>query len=228
VTGCKAHVRWVTKTRVGLPNQAMTDLTWKNLQAVGAPAYTEEALEFGRQIQRHLGVDPMPDPFIASVSKLTPPEENEREAARRAARLAEAPQRRRLCRVLLACADGAPARRPSTAAPALAGLRLSELGLQRAGGLPAAMDPGLFVAAKTMALTLVDLASLPGALEAAQAEFRDRTGGGVGGTDWVGPLLPADFVPPVDLRWPEYVTTARGREWCIPTPIQGTGAGEPL
>jgi aminobenzoyl-glutamate utilization protein B len=27
---------------------------------------------------------------------------------------------------------------------------------------------------------------------------------------------------------PEYVTTARGEEWCIPTPFAGTGAGEEL
>ena len=66
------------------------------------------------------------------------------------------------------------------------------------------------------------------ALDAAQAEFRERTGGGVGGKDWVGPLLPKDFDPPVDLRWPEYVTTARGEEWCFPTPHDGTGAGEPI
>jgi aminobenzoyl-glutamate utilization protein B len=32
----------------------------------------------------------------------------------------------------------------------------------------------------------------------------------------------------VDLRWPEYVTTPRGEEWCFPTPRAGTGAGEPL
>jgi aminobenzoyl-glutamate utilization protein B len=79
-----------------------------------------------------------------------------------------------------------------------------------------------------MALTLVDLAADPAVLAAAQAEFRDRTGGGIGGANWVGPLLPPDFVPPVDLRWPEYVTTARGEEWCIPTPFAGTGAGEEL
>jgi aminobenzoyl-glutamate utilization protein B len=30
-------------------------------------------------------------------------------------------------------------------------------------------------------------------------------------------MLPADFRPPVDLRWPEYITTARGEEWWIPT-----------
>jgi aminobenzoyl-glutamate utilization protein B len=96
------------------------------------------------------------------------------------------------------------------------------------GGLPAAVDPGMFVAAKTMALTLVDLATLPEVLESAQAEFRQRTGGGVGGSHWVGPLLPQDFKPPVDLWWPEYVSTARGEEWCIPTPLAGTGAGDPL
>ena len=50
----------------------------------------------------------------------------------------------------------------------------------------------------------------------------------IGGTRWVGPLLPPGLDPPVDLRWPEYVTTARGEEWCFPTPHAGTGAGEPL
>src|SRR4051794_24340052 len=76
VCGCRAFVRWVTKTRVGLPNRAMTDLTWRNLQAVGAPVFSEEAKAFGRAIQTHIGLEPMPDPFIASVSVLTPPEEN--------------------------------------------------------------------------------------------------------------------------------------------------------
>ena len=131
MTGCRAFVRWVTKTRVGVPNQAMTDLTWKNLQAVGAPVFPEEALEFGRAMQRELGLEPMPDPFIASVSELTPPEAFEAEAAVRPAVLAEASQRRRLCGVLLACADGAAAGRAAAAAPADAGLRLSELDLQR-------------------------------------------------------------------------------------------------
>ena len=43
-------------------------------------------------------------------------------------------------------------------------------------------------------------------------------GGGIGGSKWVAPLLPADFEPPIGFRWPEYVTTARGVEWWIPTP----------
>ena len=48
-------------------------------------------------------------------------------------------------------------------------------------------------------------------------EFEERTGGGTGGSNWVAPLLPKDFKAPVDMRWPEYVTTERGEEWWIPT-----------
>jgi aminobenzoyl-glutamate utilization protein B len=228
-TGCRAFVRWVTKTRVGVPNQALTDLTWKNLQAVGAPRYAEEALEFGRAIQRHLGLDAMADPFIPEVTQLMPPEANE-------ARLRGGlpPWQKHLS------ADDyvefcwhAPTVRLLAARPRLRppsrGFVYPNWAYNALGGLPEAVDPGLFVAAKTMALTLVDLATEPAVLAAAQAEFRERTGG-IGGSGWVAPLLPRDFVPPVDLRWPEYVVTARGEEWCIPTPHAGTGtgAGEPL
>jgi hypothetical protein len=74
----------------------------------------------------------------------------------------------------------------------------------------------------------LDLLTDPALLKAAQDEFRERTGGGIGGTKWVAPLLPKDFAPPVDLRWPEYIQTARGKEWWIPTPATRSGAGEPL
>jgi aminobenzoyl-glutamate utilization protein B len=227
-TGCKAHVRWVTKTRVGLPNTAMTELTWANLQAVGAPTYGKEALEFGRAIQKNLGLEPMADPFIASVTKLTTPAEND--AGLR--RVLPAWQQHLSADDYVEYCWHCPtvrllAARPRLRAPS-AGYAYPNWTYNALGGLPGAVDPGMFVAAKTMALTLVDLAAKPGALDAAQAEFRERTGGGVGGKDWVGPLLPKDFDPPVDLRWPEYVTTARGEEWCFPTPHDGTGAGEAL
>ena len=57
--------------------------------------------------------------------------------------------------------------------------------------------------------TLLDLLTQPEELENARTEFNERTGGGVGGSKWVAPLLASDFPPPVDLRWPEYVQTAR-------------------
>lgn len=227
-TGTRAFVRWVTKTRVGLPNTALTDLTWRNLQAVGAPSYGEEALAFGREIQRNLGIEPMGDPFIPGLTTLTTPEENDAGLRRTLAGwqthlsaddYVEYSWHCPTVRLLAA----RPRLRPPS--PGYAYPNWAYLAL---GGLPAAVDPGMFVAARTMALTMVDLAVRPDALASVQAEFRERTGGGVGGTDWVGPLLPPDFDPPVDLRWPEYVTTPRGEEWTFPTPHHGTGAGEPL
>jgi aminobenzoyl-glutamate utilization protein B len=228
ITGCKAFVRWVTKTRVGLPNTVMTELTWKNLQAVGAPRFGEAALEFGRQIQRHLGIEAMADPFLADVSRLTPPEAHE---AKLRAGLPAWQKHLSADDYVEFCWHAPTVRllagRPRLRPPA-PGYAYPNWAYNALGGLPEAVDPGLFVAAETMAVTLVDLATQPALLDAAQAEFRERTGGGIGGTRWVGPLLPADFAPPTDLRWPEYVTTARGAEWCIPTPHHGTGAGEPL
>ena len=51
----------------------------------------------------------------------------------------------------------------------------------------------MFLAGKTIAGTILDLLTVPGELEKAQAEFNERTGGGVGGSAWVAPLLPARF-----------------------------------
>jgi aminobenzoyl-glutamate utilization protein B len=81
------------------------------------------------------------------------------------------------------------------------------------GGVPACINPSIFVAGNTIAATLVDLLRSPAARQRAQDEFRPRTGGGIGGSQWVTPLLPKDFPPPVELRWPEYIQTVRGEEW---------------
>jgi aminobenzoyl-glutamate utilization protein B len=83
------------------------------------------------------------------------------------------------------------------------------------GGLSPCIDPMISVAGKTIALTVLDLLQDKAALAAAKAEFIDRTGGGVGGKKWIAPLC--DYPPPIHFRWPEYVSTPRGRrEWVIP------------
>ncbi|MBL8706695.1 MAG: amidohydrolase, partial [Rhodospirillales bacterium] len=86
------------------------------------------------------------------------------------------------------------------------------------GGVPAAIDPLHLTAARTVGATLVELATAPEKLAACKAEFEERTGGGIGGKDWLAPLLPKDFDAPIDFRWPEYVQTVRGEEWTLPTP----------
>jgi aminobenzoyl-glutamate utilization protein B len=84
------------------------------------------------------------------------------------------------------------------------------------GGIRSTIDPAIFLASKTLGASVVELLTEPGVLAKAQEEFRERTGGGQGGKNWVGPLFSPDVDPPVDLRWPEYIDTPRGHEWWIP------------
>jgi aminobenzoyl-glutamate utilization protein B len=79
------------------------------------------------------------------------------------------------------------------------------------GGVPATIDPMVLCAAKTVALTALRLFEDTSTREAAWREFQKRSTG----ADAIPPLC--DYEAPVDLRWPEYVTTPRGREWWIPT-----------
>jgi aminobenzoyl-glutamate utilization protein B len=228
MTGCRASVRWITKTRVGLTNHAMTDPTFANMELVGPPRFPDAACQFARQIQANLGLEPMENPFLDDNERLMPPAEIRDPAAPRLARVADPLHLGRLCRLHLTRADRAALDDAAAAAPAEPRLRNPAWAHNTLGGLLAAIDPGIFLGAKTIAATLLDLLTEPALLQQAQDEFRDRTGGGVGGTKWVAPLLPKDFAPPVDLRWPEYIQTARGEGWWIPTPASGSGAGEPL
>lgn len=221
VSGCEVYIEWVSKTRVGLPNLALAELTYENLEAVGPPEYGEEAIEFGREMQTNLGWEPQEFPFLPAHRKLTPPVEF------------EAGLRQMLPpdQFFLGADDyveycwHAPTVRLFTARPALQSpdpaAPMPSWPHLALGGLSAGVDPGMFVAGKTIATTILDLIQQPERLAKCQAEFVERTGGGVGGDKWVGPLLPADIIPPIDIAWPEYVTTERGAEWSLPTPIPG-------
>lgn len=59
-----------------------------------------------------------------------------------------------------------------------------------------------------------DLLTSDHLLTEAKHESDQRTGGGVRGSNWQAPLC--DYEPPLDFRWPEYITTERGYEWWIP------------
>ncbi len=217
VTGCRVSVRWVTKTRVGLANNQMSDLTFRNLQLVGAPVMPDEAREFGRNIQKSLGLAPMENPFSASNEMLTDPRDHEA-----AIRLnLSAWQLNSTSDDYVEYTWHAPTVRLLTARPTLQApdshYTYPAWTYNALGGVAAAVDPGMFVAGKTIAATILDLITQPGELRLAWEEFNERTGGGYDGDKWVAPLLSDDFEPPVDLRWPEYIETPRGREWWIPT-----------
>jgi len=84
------------------------------------------------------------------------------------------------------------------------------------GGISATIDPMVVCAAKTVALTGLRLLEDGAMREAAWREFQERSSG----PDAIPPLC--DYDPPIECRWPEYVTTPRGREWWIPTPSNRT------
>ena len=217
-TGCRAHVQWVTKTRPGLANNALADLTYRNMELVGAPTYAEEAKEFGREIQRTLGLEPMADPFPEAFEELISPGSTRRPPASFAG-VAEELHLRRLHRLHLARADGARLHRAPVLRTPHRGFEYPAWAYNAMGGRPEIVDPGMFLAGKTIAGTVLDLLTVDGELEKARPSSTSAPAA-VGGDQWMAPLLPRDFQPPIDLRWPEYVTTERGEEWWIPTPAR--------
>jgi aminobenzoyl-glutamate utilization protein B len=49
----------------------MAEITYRNLELAGPPAFDEEARRFAREIQKTLGVEPMADPFMPEIQELT-------------------------------------------------------------------------------------------------------------------------------------------------------------
>lgn len=216
---CRVEEGWVSRTRPGLPNHEFAALTWRNMQRIGGPVMPEAAKRFAREIQSNLGLEPLDEPFLAEVTDLIDPQEAER----------------RLRAMMQADVDHFTnddyveytwhtptvrffVGRPMLAAPD-SGFRYPDWAMNALGGCPAAIDPMTAVAGRTIASTAIDLLTEPKHLAAIRGEFERRTGGGIGGSDWLAPFFDAKTPPPVDYRWPEYVTTTRGEEWCIP--VQG-------
>ncbi len=216
LTHCRLRKGWVTKTRVGLPNHAMAEICYRNLELAGPPVYGAEALRFCRELQANLGLEPMQEPILESMQRLSPPEENE---ARTRQELppwqgnytsddyVDYTWQTPTARLIVGRAT-LKSPRPGYLYPAWSWNAL--------GGYAPTIDPTIMTAARTLGATVVDLLTRPAELARARAEFEERTGGGIGGSRWVAPLLPGDFDPPIHFRWPEYVTTARGEGWWIP------------
>ena len=215
LTHCRVERDWVAKSRPGLPNHSLAALTYANLERVGPPVLGEEAIELARKIQTGLGITPMEKPFLADIETLRTPQDAERELRQ----ILPPNQTHFTSDDYTEYSWHAPTVRLYVGRPALAprddGGAYPDWVMNALGGLAPCIDPMIETAAKTVGLTLLDLFQKPGALEEAQAEFQKRTGGGIGGDKWLAPLC--DYEPPINFRWPEYVTTPRGEnEWVIP------------
>ena len=214
VSGCRWERHWVSKSRHGLANHAMSTLVWDCMQVVGAPRWGADAIEVAQSIQRNLGLEPMEQPFLQDCEQLVVPQE------------AEALLRHDLpAWQLNSTSDDytdmtwhAPTARFYIARPALraaAGYRYPAWVMNALGGMPVTIDPMVQTAARVLAASAIRLLQDQSTRTCAMQEFKHRTCGGVGGEQWVAPLC--DYDPPIGFRWPEYSETVRGRDWWIPS-----------
>ncbi len=210
LTGCRVERHWVCKSRPGLTNHAMARLVWDEIQGVGAPSWDEEALEVARQVQRACGGAGDDNPLIDACTALVSPQE------------AEAVLRQSLPpEQMNSTSDDytdmswhAPTARFYIARPALRDGPYPAWAMNALGGIPATIDPMVQTAAKVLSRSALRLLSDEELRQEAWDEFEQRTGGGVGGSNWIAPLC--DYDAPLDFSWPEYVETVRGRGWHLP------------
>ncbi|WP_347351155.1 amidohydrolase [Intrasporangium sp.] len=209
VAHCRLESVWVARSRPGLTNHALSDALYRNLAGVGAPVLGPDAVDAARRIQQALGLDPMEAPFLPECESLITPRDAE------LAIRAQLPgwQRNWTSDDYVEMTHYAPTVRFYVARPALrpppGGGPYPAWAMNALGGIPSAIDPTIEVAGKTVAGTFVDLLLDAGLRERARAEFVERSK-----ESGLAPLLPADFEPPVDLPWPEYVRDRDGtRRW---------------
>ena len=220
ITHCEYHGDWVQKNRPGITNHVLADITYKNLELAGAPQFNEEAKAFGREILKNLNCTPTDDPFMPECSTLHHPLDVDKlykqnlppwQKNTMSDDYTEYTWHAPTVRLLIGrCMIDRMKDSPNHVYPMWAWNAL--------GGKRECIDPTIYSAGKTIGYTIIDLMTCPEKLAAAKEEFVERTGGGVGGTKWLAPLLPSDHPAPINFRWPEYVKTARSEnEWWIPT-----------
>jgi aminobenzoyl-glutamate utilization protein B len=210
-THCTVETRWVARNRPGLANHALAKAAWQNLSRVGPPRWGPDAAAVANELRAALGAGPLERPWLAETEVLVEPEE----AERRLRAAMPGWQTHWTSDDYTEMTWYAPTVRLYVARPTLStvGLpgRVPNWVMNALGGIPATIDPMILCAAKVIAGTLLDLLASPELLSEARSEWEERRA-----RTPVPPLLPADFQAPVDYRWPEYVTTPRGRDWWIP------------
>ncbi|CAN5443790.1 hypothetical protein BH10PSE7_BH10PSE7_07360 [soil metagenome] len=206
---CTVKKHWVSKSRPGLANHAMAELTYRNIERAGPPRFGADAIAVAQAIQKEIGAVPMDHPFADDIERLISPQDAERrirdiiphwQTHYTSDDYTDMSWHAPLVRFYIG--------RPTLKAPP--GVSYPPWVMNALGGISATIDPMIATAAKTVAATILDLMSNAETLARAKTEFhRNREEG--------GDLKPwCDYDPPVHFPWPEYIETKRGYDWWIP------------
>jgi aminobenzoyl-glutamate utilization protein B len=194
VADCDVDIRTLTAVRTGLPNQVLMEVVWRHLNEIGPPAYTEEDKEFARRIQKNLGIEPMKEPLYTEIvlpekaySKFHPADDiNEFTWHCPTVRL-------------YVSKSMTPVQEKSY--PRWTSSALCGMGVTHRMGM---------CAAQILSTSAVELILNPEILDGAWIEFRKRKK-----NNNEIPLLSSNLKPPIELRWPEWISRP-GDEWWIP------------
>lgn len=212
LTHTNVRADWISRTRPGLPNHALADIAYANMQHIDAPRWNGRAAEFARACMKSAGLDATNEPFAPEISQLRDPRDAER--ALRAA--LPAWQTHYMADDYVEYTWHAPTVKFLVGRTRLAQANPSADWINVAlGGVPDAIDPTTVTAAKVIAATILDIAGDPQKLRQCREEFTHRTGGGIGGTSWLAPLMKRG-ARPYQFAWPDYTRLAASREWIIP------------
>lgn len=169
--------RIISATRPWLPNHAMAELCFRNLERAGAPVFSAEAKAFAAEVLKNLGREPDPAPFDET---LTDP-------------------RAGVTKDFAGGADDVNEfcwHAPTARIYVAHGLRTTAIPnwARAAFCHGASAHPTVLTAARAVAFSVLDLATDPQALAAATEEWQRRAAEG----GRPGPYIPADVKPPVD------------------------------
>lgn len=213
MTNTHVAMRWITRVRPGLPNVALTETVFGHLRRLGAPQFDESVHEHARRLESALGLEVSEAPFMHENLVVTSLERTEANMRKNLPEWQTHSGADDYTEYSWHC----PTARFFTARPFLhqLGSQFWHWANNSFNGLPAAMDPAWARAGEVSACSVLEYATDADLRARAAAEYERRVDGAA--EDLRAPLLDRGFAAPHDLPWPEYVTTARGREWSLPT-----------
>jgi aminobenzoyl-glutamate utilization protein B len=179
--GASVQQRIAAATRPWLPNHALAETAYRNLLLVAPPRFTQADIDFARELQANIGLEPMDEPWDLEPK---PPSSGAASFIGGADDVSEFSWHAPTCwiHVSYQYKTTGHSNAPSWATAALA---RTNVGHQC-----------LLTAARAMALTAVDLLTDPQALASAKDEFAERT------RDHRLPVqLPEDAEPPIDAKY---------------------------